>query len=326
MSRVTLVVPCFNEALRLHTSVFVEWLAHHDRDASTQLLFVDDGSTDDTAAIVRKIAADAPAGRASVLVLERNQGKAEAVRRGMVHAMETTSSEVVGFWDSDLATPLDAVPLLTAVLFARPQVQMVFGARVALLGRRISRSPVRHYLGRVFATLASLCLDLPIYDTQCGAKLFRVTPLLRTVVARPFLTRWVFDCEMIARYAALMPPAAGAGAGADGGGGGGGGGGGEKGGEQGGRGGGPLASPLLEAIYEFPLEEWVDVAGSKVKPADILRMALGLLRIRLVYVLHSWPDGRRKPELWTAVALVGVLAALAALLAAAAAGALWRAL
>ena len=300
----TLVIPCYNEEERLPEAQYKAWLASSARGASVRLLFVDDGSHDATIEILRRICDGAPAGTASLLALGTNQGKAEAVRRGLVQAINdgvggSSGSTLVGFWDADLATPLEAVPQLAAVLHADTQLQMVFAARVALLGRKIQRSLVRHYLGRVFATLASLTLDLAIYDTQCGAKLFRVTPMLRTVCATPFLTRWVFDCEMIARYAALIaasraptptrwlkardgdlaaPSAA--------------------------------SLPLEELIYEYPLEAWVDVAGSKVKPWDILRMAFGLLRIRAVYFLHTWPGGGRKPELFAVCAALVVLAIL----------------
>ncbi len=295
MVATTLVVPCYNEEKRLRVADFVSWLANDPGSRDVTLLFVDDGSRDGTVDVLQQILGAVPTGRASVLQLGVNCGKAEAVRRGMLEAMHTGAAsgagpppEVIGFWDCDLATPLQAVPQLAAILATRPEIQMVFGARVALLGRRIQRSPVRHYLGRVFATLASLSLDLPIYDTQCGAKLFRATPTLRTVITAPFLTRWVFDCEMIARFHASSPAVdaldheQGASAGAAG--------------SSGARGRGNSALAVANTIFEFPLEEWVDVAGSKVKPTDILKMAYGLLNIRRVYFHREWPSGRPRPQ------------------------------
>ncbi|KAL1496373.1 hypothetical protein AB1Y20_016329 [Prymnesium parvum] len=275
MASVALVVPCFNEEARLPVASYLSHLA----SSTDRILFVDDGSTDQTVQLLRHIAQQAPHGRVSVLTLGANHGKAEAVRRGMRQALEAAECELVGFWDCDLATPLSAVAQLAAELRDRPAIQMVFGARVALLGRSIRRSAKRHYLGRVFATLASLVLEMPIYDTQCGAKLFRATPTLSHVLASPFLTRWVFDIEIIARFAALS---------------------------------GEMES-VQDSIVEFPLHTWQDVAGSKVKPTDILRMAYGLMRIRLVYFLRSWPSGEPIEEkMNSALAMVAALVLLLA--------------
>ena len=120
----------------------------------------------------------------------------------MLHALALDGCKITGFWDADLATPLEQIVDLAAVLLADPKLLMVFGARVRLLGRNIQRQPVRHYLGRCFATTASTLLRLPIYDTQCGAKLFRITPELGVVLADPFQSRWIFDVELLARFMA----------------------------------------------------------------------------------------------------------------------------
>ena len=117
-----------------------------------------------------------------------NQGKAAAVRAGMRRAFEQ-GTRYAGYWDAALATPLEEVPRFLDVLDRTPQLTVVFGARVQLLGRSIERSSVRHYLGRIFATVASNVLGLAVYDTQCGAKLFRVDEESRALFAEPFLVR-----------------------------------------------------------------------------------------------------------------------------------------
>ena len=105
----TLVVPCYNEETRLKVPDYVSWLTHDPTSRDVTLLFVDDGSRDGTVAVLQQIVDAAPTGRASVLKLGVNGGKAEAVRRGMLEAMANASPAIVGFWDCDLATPLQAV-------------------------------------------------------------------------------------------------------------------------------------------------------------------------------------------------------------------------
>ena len=242
-----LVVPCYNEADRFKADEFRAFVI---QQPATSLLFVDDGSTDGTLAILKRLQAEVP--RIDVLHLTRNSGKGEAVRQGLLQALKTSGIAYVGFWDADLATPLEAVGDLLEVLQDQPQIEMVFGSRVKLLGRQIERRPARHYLGRVFATCASLVLNLPIYDTQCGAKLFRATADLQAVLQQPFLSRWIFDVELIARFQQLH--AAGEG-----------------------------WSALRERIYEFPLHCWRDIPGSKVGPGDFLTAIRDLVIIRRRY-------------------------------------------
>jgi dolichyl-phosphate beta-glucosyltransferase len=197
MAGLQLVVPCYNEASRLQTEVFRQLVAP---GCDIGLVFVDDGSTDATAAILADLASQG-GGRIAVLALKQNVGKARAVQLGISAALER-EPEFVGFWDADLATPLTAIEEFMEVFKARPQVDIVMGARVKLLGRDIRRSLIRHYCGRVFATAASFALGVGVYDTQCGAKLFRVTEPVRLAFAAPFRSKWIFDVEILSRYLA----------------------------------------------------------------------------------------------------------------------------
>ena len=243
MSRTVIIVPCYNEAARLDTERFGAFAVAQDE---TDLLFVDDGSRDDTGAVLARLAATAPE-RIRVLPLSRNGGKANAVRAGMRDAADHGAT-YMGYWDADLSTPLDEVVRFRAVLDARPAIVGVLGSRVRMLGTQVERSSVRHYMGRVFATLASIVLRLAVYDTQCGAKLFRASPPVRAALAAPFRSRWAFDVELLARLDLASRAA-----------------------------GGP---PVGELVVEVPLNRWVHVGGSKLRPAAMVRATLELLAVR----------------------------------------------
>ena len=103
---------------------------------------------------------------------------AECVRGGMLAALDQRP-DCVGYWDAGLATPVEALDEFCDVLDRRPEVELVMGARVKLLGRTIDRKPLGHYVGRCFAPAASWILGLPVYDTQGGAKLVRVSDSTR---------------------------------------------------------------------------------------------------------------------------------------------------
>jgi glycosyltransferase involved in cell wall biosynthesis len=249
MPEAAIVIPCFNEAKRLDRTAF-EQFAVDARDVA--LLFVDDGSTDDTKRILDDLVTQLSV-RASVLVLEQNSGKAEAVRRGVNHVLDWNSA-YVGYWDADLATPLGVIREFSDLLDRNPHLQMIMGARVQLLGRDIERSPLRHYAGRVSATAISTVLGLRVYDTQCGAKLFR-TDAARELFREPFRTSWIFDAEIIARLIVSLRASS--------------------------------DRQALDVVYEYPLHEWKDVRGSKIGPSDYLKAACDLRRIYAHYMRPS---------------------------------------
>ena len=160
---------------------------------------------------------------------------------------QTYDFKLVGYWDADLATPLSTIPEFIDKFRSNIELVAVCGSRILRLGASIHRSVFRHYFGRVFATIASNILKIPVYDTQCGAKLFR-TDHAELIFAKPFLSRWFFDVELFARSIELM-------------------------GRQ----------KTVSSIYEVPLRQWHDKDGSKVSWGSMIRTPMELLRIYFYY-------------------------------------------
>lgn len=246
----TIIVPCYNEAGRLPADAF---RAFATRQPHVRILFVNDGSTDETASVINQLAAENPASF-SAMSLPRNSGKAEAVRQGFLTAF-ANQPKYIGFWDADLATPLDAVLEFIALLDQQPHLEMVFGSRVNLLGRSIERKRTRHYLGRLCAKTASALLGVKMYDTQCGAKLFRMSQSIADAFREPFISRWIFDIEIIARVIRSRR--------------------------------GTDLPPVEQIIYEHPLQSWRDVHGSKLRTSDFITITMDLTRIYWRYVMRK---------------------------------------
>lgn len=237
MAQTEIVVPCYNEERRLDAAAF---LAALGAEPSLNFVFVNDGSGDGTLDMLIALQAVQP-GRITVLSLARNSGKAEAVRQGLLHASRT-GAPFVGYWDADLATPLDAIADFVRVMGKFGDLEVVFGARRALLGHRIDRTLKRRAVSRVCGALARQAIRLPVSDTQCGAKLLRTGPALTAALAAPFTAGWLFDVELFARISANV-------------------------------------ADRRRAFYEQPLAEWDEVAGSKVSTRAILRSGLQMLRL-----------------------------------------------
>ncbi len=235
-----IVVPCYNESRRLRQDDF---LAYVQQNPDVAFLFVNDGSRDNTLQVLQSLTARHE--RLLLLDIQPNGGKAEAVRKGILYAAEQFSPQYIAFWDADLATPLGEIAPM--VDWADRGYDVVMGLRLMRLGAKVRRKTMRHYLGRCFATAASTILHLPVYDTQCGAKLFR-TEVVKEIFKEQFITRWLFDVELLARYKQRYG-----------------------------------VERAKEYIYEFPLFQWQDIDGSQLKSRDFIKAPVELLKIRRKY-------------------------------------------
>ena len=236
MQETCIVIPLFNEEKRLDVIRFCDFLQANP----CHFYFVNDGSRDQTLSLLEKMERSFP-GKVKVFDLRNNVGKAEAVRHGVLTALGTRNFTYIGYFDADLATPLEEISFLLNYLKAGPKI--VIGSRVKRLGSKITRTPIRHYLGRIFATVSSLILGIKVYDSQCGAKIFE-KDTARILFSEPFVSKWLFDLELIYRFKNFDPV--------------------------------DFENDILEA----PLRSWTEKEGSKIKLWDLVKVPVELDRIR----------------------------------------------
>jgi dolichyl-phosphate beta-glucosyltransferase len=240
MQKACIVVPCYNEAERLLLGEFTNFL---DAEPGCSFLFVDDGSADDTLRMLKVF--ETLNQRVQVLSLPTNCGKAEAVRQGIIKAAVSGDFSYLGYWDADLATPLSEIPYFISQVRENSK-KLGMGSRMRRLGAVVERRPLRHLLGRIFSTFSSLILKLPVYDTQCGAKILSAE--LVHLFEEKFISTWLFDVEVLARYRNHYG----------------------------------LDRALCE-ILEIPVNSWMEKEGSKLKLKHIIRVPLELIRIHFNY-------------------------------------------
>ena len=192
-----LIIPCFNEEKRLNLKEFSKF-------KEIFFVFANDGSTDSTSQILKEFTAR---NENSLLFDSKiNYGKANIIYNAyqfLQNKRQLDQSDWIGYWDADLATPIGEVFEMLKYSEYYDSPQAVWGSRVLRLGSEIQRAPLRHYLGRVFATLVSLFLHVKSYDSQCGAKIFK-KDTADMAFKSPFITKWIFDVEIFLRLKGVL--------------------------------------------------------------------------------------------------------------------------
>ena len=243
--KVVIIIPCYNEADRLDTNKFIDYLS---KNTHLHFIFIDDGSTDNTNLIIKQIILKFNS-LASLLINETNKGKAESVRLGVIESYKM-NPDFIGFLDADLAAPIGEIDNLLKIIKKDKTKEVVFASRIQLIGSEIKRNYFRHFFGRVFATVVSNILNLPVYDTQCGAKIFS-RKICDDIFYEQFISPWLFDVELFARLLNVYG-----------------------------------MERTIQMSYEYPVSKWVDIDGSKVKPIFFLKDPFELLKIVRHYKLR----------------------------------------
>tara|TARA_R110002167_G_C12503013_1_gene636523 strand:- start:26 stop:901 length:876 start_codon:yes stop_codon:yes gene_type:complete len=239
---VGVVIPCYNEEERLLGKEFRDF-AHSN--LGYHLCFVNDGSTDKTLEVLEELKKGNES-NISIYNCEKNGGKAEAVRQGMLHMAKDSQLDYIGFLDADLSTDFRDFDDLVETL-DQSDFKIVSGSRMSRMGADITKESARKIISMTINLIIRTILRMPFNDTQCGAKVMdrSVVPLL---FEKKFITKWLFDVEMFIRMRKHY---------------------------------GKVEAKKL--ICEQPLKRWIHADGSKLSMKDSVKIVGQLAKIAFVY-------------------------------------------
>ena len=241
--KLALIIPCYNEENRLDSQVFLDFsLANSNID----LWFVNDGSTDKTLDLLQ-ILINKNRDQLYLHSLKNNQGKAEALRETILKIGSLNKYQNIGFIDADLATPLNETLFFLDEMKKNSGLLITAGCRINIVGKNVTRKPIRHYLSRIFVTYYFQFLKIPNYDAQCGIKLFESNFAIQ-LFEKPFISKWMFDIEFFVRAMKILGK--------------------EK---------------YQLQIKEIPLNNWSEKDGSKLRIASFLLAPLEVIKIYFKY-------------------------------------------
>jgi CheY-like chemotaxis protein len=228
---VGVVIPCYNEEKRLEGKKFIDFIT---KNSGYRLCFVNDGSTDNTA----KILNDLRKGREDVIEIyncEENSGKAEAVRKGMLHMNTQADLNYIGFLDADLSTNLIDFDNLVSVI-ENSKYKIVSGSRISRMGANITKQSSRKLISSMINIIIKKILSLDFIDTQCGAKVFH-KDVIEISFGKKFITKWIFDVEIYRRITLYFG-----------------------------------LNKAKKILCEQPLKRWIHIDGSKLSMRDAIKI------------------------------------------------------
>jgi CheY-like chemotaxis protein len=236
------VIPCYNEESRLIGDEFKKFV---HSNLGYHLCFVNDGSKDNTLEFLQQLV-KGNEDRISVYNCEKNLGKAEAVRLGMLHLSKQTQFNYIGFLDADLSTNFDDFKDLVSEI-SNSKFKIVSGSRMTRMGANIEKESSRSIISKMVNLIIRKTLNMNFKDTQCGAKIM-TKELIHATFQKKFITKWLFDVEIFMRMKKIYGK-----------------------------------NEAKDLICEKPLNRWIHADGSKLSFKDSLQIMLQIGQIALHY-------------------------------------------
>ncbi|QXP73688.1 response regulator [Tenacibaculum sp. HL-MS23] len=239
---VGVVIPCYNEEKRLLSKEFTNFI---DKNSGYHLCFVNDGSKDKTLEVLNRLRK----GREDFITVyncEKNGGKAEAVRQGMLYMAKQEDLDYIGFLDADLSTDLTDFDDLVSTI-ENSEYKIVSGSRMSRMGANITKESARKIISLTINFVIRKILSMDFNDTQCGAKIFK-KDIIEISFGKKFITQWIFDVEIFRRITLHFG-----------------------------------LKRAKEILCEQPLKRWIHADGSKLSMKDSVKIIGQLGKIAWFY-------------------------------------------